>query len=282
MSDALRVRTRRRSCFHGPSTQRRGWAACAASLRRPRFAPAPLRCSLRGAAAMHSAPAPGRGRPINASRRSGATRRTAPAALRCSAPQRRSTRRPPAPLREPTVQLATGPRVATTARSAPRRAARCARNAVGGRAAECLCGAEERSAAGLERPRCVDAVRAPSRGSSRSEMRPCEGRVVEVAPRSEHRRAVGAQRRPPQRSAAARPPTALLARSPRRRDAPTAAAKRSRSPAHALARSVDPEKSRSTRQPRSRGFTAKYARSASRLSTMYAVAVTSTTPCTTA
>ena len=97
-----------------------------------RFAPAALRCSLRGAAAMHSAPAPGRGRPINASRRSGAARRTAPAALRCSAPQRRSTRRPPAPLREPTVQSATALRVATcAARGARLRAARCWRQGRG-------------------------------------------------------------------------------------------------------------------------------------------------------
>ena len=74
-----------------------------------RSAPTSLRCSLRGA------PATTRAR-VRALRHVAvvAEFRSDPAALRCSAPQRRSTRRPPAPLREPAVQLATALRAATS------------------------------------------------------------------------------------------------------------------------------------------------------------------------
>jgi len=233
------------------------------------FGPTPLRCSPRGAAAMHSAPAPERGRPINASRRSGAARRTAPAALRCSAPQRRRTRRPPAPSREPAVQLATARRVASSALLALLvELLGAARKAVGGRAAERLCGAEERWGPGvahrLKAMRRAQPVRAPSIGSSRSEMPAMRGRVLRSPPGTDAlspderqslrtvfrlakakalasalaRRGVGAQRRPPQRSAAARPPTALLVRSSGTGRASTAAAKRTRSLANGLARLV--------------------------------------------
>jgi len=156
--------------------------------------------------------------------------RSDPAALRCSAPQRRSTRRPPAPLREPTVQLATVLLFELLGGAC---------KAVGGRAAERLCGAEERRGTGVaHRPKAMrraQPVRAPSTGSSRSEMPAVRGRVLRSPPGTDAlspderqslrtvfrlakakalasalaRRAVDATRRPPQRSAAARPPTAL-------------------------------------------------------------------------
>src|SRR4029079_14479135 len=99
-----------------------------------RVARAALRCSLRGA------PATTRAR-VRALRHVAvvAEYRSNPAALRCSAPQRRSTRRPPAPLREPPAQLATARRVALHVDSLGG-----AGKAVGGRAAKRLCGAEER------------------------------------------------------------------------------------------------------------------------------------------
>ena len=72
------------------------------------------------------------------------------------------------------------------------------RGRVAGRAP--VCGAEERTDSGLERYAATTSTC----------LRPCtRGRVVEVAPSPEHRRAVDAQRRLPQRSTAGRPPTAL-------------------------------------------------------------------------
>ena len=172
----------------------------------PRVARTALRGSLRGAAAMPSAPAPGRGRPIKASRRSGATRRTAPAALRCSAPQRRRKRHPPAPLREPAAQLATVRRVALSrlVALALRRAAQwCLQGrgrASGG--APLRRRAAQRSGVGAVPRDDFDVSEALYPGPS------CRSRPAERAPEGS------------------------------RPEGTTAAAKRSRSPAHGLARSA--------------------------------------------
>ena len=73
----------------------------------PRFARTALRCSLRGATSTTRPWVQGlKHVEVVAEYRSN------PAALRCSAPQRRRNRHPPAPLREPTAQLATARRIA--------------------------------------------------------------------------------------------------------------------------------------------------------------------------
>jgi len=74
------------------------------------------------------------------------------------------------------------------------------RRGAGGRRVLRLCGAEQRSAAGLERYSATTSTC----------LRPCtQGRVVEVALRSEQRRAARARRGPPQRSSTRRPPAPL-------------------------------------------------------------------------
>jgi len=145
-----------------------------------------------------------------ASDTSKSSRSTAPTPLRCAA--RRRTGAAPAD----------HPRLCGVRHRASRASGTAvSRKAVGGRPAARLCGAEERRGAGVahrpEAMRRAQPVRAPSTGSSRSEMPPVRGRVLRSPPRTEHRRAVAAQRRPPHRSADGRAPAALRARSHTRR-----------------------------------------------------------------
>ena len=190
------------------------WAACAASLRRSplRVDSPPLLAPRGGCDAFGSGPWTG-----PAHKRFSPVRRCAPDCPRCAAllgaaeaphppPTRTSARNGSAP---PTSRRAAwSVRVALVVETLG-----AAGKVVGGRAAKCLCGAEERRGTGVaHRPKAMrraQPVRAPSTALARG-CRPCEGSLRSG---TEHRRGVDATRRPPQRSAAARAPTALHARS---------------------------------------------------------------------
>ena len=108
--------------------------------------------------------------------------RSNPAALRCSAPQRRSTRRPPAPLREtPWTICKSHRRFCAKAWAGGWRRTSAAPSSAAVRSARA-----QRALRRLTRRGCLSAVSAANEASSATR------------PRGEQHRAVGAQRRPPQ------------------------------------------------------------------------------------